>query len=69
MLTGWGIQKKDAWIFGDAEQDIEAGRDAGIWTAQLMRDSHPILRTIDPDVEGRDLLDLWRKANEMQVRE
>ncbi|MCK4714099.1 MAG: HAD family hydrolase [Candidatus Aenigmarchaeota archaeon] len=68
MLSEWGICKENTWIFGDAEQDVEAGKDAGVQTGQVLRENHPTLKTVEPDVEGNDLLELWRKANEMQVR-
>ena len=68
MLSEWGVSRENTWMFGDAEQDVEAGRDAGIHTGQVLRENHPRLKIHEPDVEGKDLLELWRKANEMQVR-
>lgn len=69
MLSEWGIPKESAWMFGDAEQDVEAGRDAGVWTGRVFRNDRSIKQALKPDVEGSDLLELWRKANEMQVRQ
>ena len=65
MLSEWEIPKENAWMFGDAEQDVEAGKDAGIHTGQVLRENHPNMISARADIEGKDLSELWRKANEM----
>ncbi len=65
MLNEWGIPGSRAWMFGDDGQDVVAGRDAGVWTGQVIRKEHPVSVSEEPDVRGSNLLELWRKANEM----
>lgn len=72
LLARWNVAREGACIFGDASIDINAGLNAGILTAKLYRDGEYHHKGPEPHFEGKDLLELWRKANgekEMQVRE
>jgi phosphoglycolate phosphatase-like HAD superfamily hydrolase len=69
MLNKWKVGPEEAWIFGDAEQDVIAGKAAGINCGLLSRNGHASEYSKDADVRGRDLIELWSKANEMQMRQ
>jgi phosphoglycolate phosphatase-like HAD superfamily hydrolase len=65
MLRKWDCPRDGVWIFGDSEQDMISGKGAGIRKGLLLRDNHPREENDHHDITGRDLLELWRKANEM----
>jgi phosphoglycolate phosphatase-like HAD superfamily hydrolase len=72
LIERWRVPRERVCIFGDACTDVNAGLNAGlnagIITAQLFRDGEYHHENTSPHFRGKDLLELWRKANEMQMR-
>jgi len=65
IIGKWGLPKDRVWMFGDSEQDVITGKNAGIRTGQLRRVNHPN-ESSAADVTGKDLIELWDKANRFE---
>jgi HAD superfamily hydrolase (TIGR01549 family) len=68
LLENLGVTNKDACMIGDGPMDIRAGFEAGVLTGQLLREGHNHYAGPKPHVEAENLLKIWEKLNEMQMR-
>lgn len=68
LLERLSVDPDNTILIGDDKIDIESGHSIGTYTGLIIRDGKHYAGKVNPDVKSDSLLELWRLANEMQMR-